>query len=75
MRATTGVVSHSGRGEESRVFDTVSLEGIACRRRCDNVTHRLAGIYSKSGDFPMEDLSITFLSMAAASASDMKLGM
>lgn len=44
MRAFNGLASHSGSGEESRVLDAVSLEGMAWRRRCVRETHLFAGI-------------------------------
>lgn len=33
MRATIGFANQSGSGEASRVFDAVSLDGMAWRRR------------------------------------------
>jgi hypothetical protein len=51
MRGTIGVVSHCGSGEERRVLDALNLDGMACRRRRDKVTHLLLGIYTKSAHF------------------------
>jgi hypothetical protein len=51
-----GVVRYDGRGVDMRELDLVSVDGCACKRRCERVIHRWEGIwatlerFARSGD-------------------------